>query len=328
MTRGTFSAAIDRIDSVYVSEALNYTPDFKKANKKTQVIRIASAAACFAIVFAIALAVFWQKSPGNPDNPAVPTADSIAFNFNEDNGEPTVTSRCLTKTQSFFKRGEKIAVIAAIGDTYTKNAMDEYNVMPTYNNAEKTGYPVFYVSDVKNNMDCLGENYGLKNNRADSRMIINGSVGYYEKIFSVADMEKLDILDYYDASDYHTESIVIDFDGYSEGEHGALCIGFGWWFTDYNPYSPDKKNGSLAGFENILYYYVGKTGIGLSYNSCEEAKLNLEKDGEIGLMVDDRYCAEEKLFAVCQNITKTFLHGSTITCHYNENPVRSPSFSF
>ena len=163
--------------------------------------------------------------------------------------------------------------------------------MPTYNNADKTGYPIFYVLDVKNEMDNLGDNYGLKNARDDSKMIINGSVGYYEKIFSTNEMKELDIIDYHDTADYHDVKIEIDFDGYSDGDHGVLFIGFGWWFTDYNPYRPDKTNGSLASFDNLLFYYVGKTGIGLSYNSWEEAKLNLEKNGEIQQTFNDSDCS-------------------------------------
>ena len=317
MTKGTFSAAIDKIDLAYVSESLNYFAKNEKTNiKRSTIFKIASVAACFAIVLVSVLAITMRQAPGNIDNPIILPGDPIAFQFNEDNGEPTVSSRCLSKTQSYFKHGDKISINASIGDSYTSNALDIYNVLPTYNNADKIGYPVFYVLDVKNEMDNLGDNYGLKNARDDSKMIINGSVGYYEKVFSANDMKDLDILDYHDASDYHGERIDIDYEGYSEGDHGVLFVGFGWWFTDYNPYSPDKANGSLASFDNLLFYYVGKTGIGLSYNSWEEAELNLEKNGEIQQIFNDSDCSEEKVYAIYQNITKDFLHGSIITCRY------------
>ena len=291
MTKGTFCAAVDKIDLAYVSEALYYSEKSKKTNtKRSAIFKIASVAACFAIVLVGVLAVTMRKEPENTDNPAILPGDSIAFSFNENNSELMGSSRCLSKTQSYFKRGEKIVVNSAIGDSYTSNALDVYNVLPTYNNADKIGYPIFYVLDVKNDMDNLGDNYGLKNARDDSKMIINGSVGYYEKIFSTNEMKELDILDYRNQADYHNERIEIDFDGYSDGDHGVLFIGFGWWFTDFNPYKPNKTGGSLACFDNLLYYYVEKNGIGLSFNSWEEAKLNLEKNDEIQLTLNNNYC--------------------------------------
>ena len=77
MTKGTFSAAIDKIDLAYVSEALNYSEKIKKTNvKRSTIFKIASVAACFAIVLVSVLAITMRQSPENKDNPIILHGDA------------------------------------------------------------------------------------------------------------------------------------------------------------------------------------------------------------------------------------------------------------
>lgn len=299
MTRETFMTALNDLDLKYVSEGLVCKPiGEKKKRVRAWLTALAAAAACIA-VFGLAV---WSVSKdlnvpaeeptgqaGNDDSAAenvstlpgegTQLSHGVAISFDQEGGglaEPSVRcGLCLTSTYSFFPFGEDIVIQARIGDTYSWN--EKYLAsplpsFPSYSSYGKNGCPVFYVLDLASSLDYLGEKYGTKQPRPDTRMIINGRAGYYEKLYSMSEMEQMDIdFDDYQAKKTHcTETVRIQFDGYKEGEYGVLYVGFGWMYTWRNPYS-SKAGESRVSFDNAIYYYVGKNGIYLSYISPEEA---------------------------------------------------------
>lgn len=252
-----------------------------KKGKKV-VYKFILVAACLSIFFCAAIGMFKGKNPSVPDREQQMKPKQISVGGKEpENGKELPTQRIAVSCLSYYKKGETIMIDAAMGDDYTDN--QRFAVLPNYDTFGVNGYPVFSVVD----FDIM------ESVKDSSQMLINGSMGTYEKKFSAEEMQKLDISgEYGNLSKYHHEIVDIDFRDLEPGDAGVISVGFGWYFYQDNPNNGEKPDNSRSGMCYGLGYYVGENGIGLSFNGWEDARNNLEECEEISVKVDDSVGAE------------------------------------
>lgn len=257
MTRGTFSAAIDRIDLTYVSEALNRSESEKTkktTTKRSTIFKIASVAACFAIVLVSVLAITTKKGESNSPIGKFGQEMIVAPAVS---GKPTTGHKIGIKCYSFYS--ESIINL----DVYMSQTLFE-------SEKEKiNGYPVFEI------------NQGTGDNADVGTVRINGNDKKYEKDFAIDDLSYL-VADsaVSDVFDGHCENITLDFSNVKNGGTAALTFSYGFFYYTDNPYNESKRENSWCGMRRTLYFYRGENGVSVSSIDAGDAFSNYKENNK------------------------------------------------
>ncbi|MBP5206960.1 MAG: hypothetical protein J6330_00715 [Clostridia bacterium] len=250
MTEGTFSAAIDRIDPAYVSEALNYSGKIKKIKRST-VLKIASVAACFAIVLVSVLAITMRKTP-------------VEGNISTDEfGQEMIVAPVASGKET---TGHKIGIKCY--SFYPENTINlDVFMSQTYSERETLdGYPVLEIY----------QETGEKNS-----VRINGISERFEKKFELDDLKYLGTNSIRnDVFDGYSEKVSLDFSNVEFGQTIKIYFSYGFFYYKGNPYNQSQPDNSWCGMRRSLYFYCGENGVSVGSNSIDEAFSNYEKCNE------------------------------------------------
>lgn len=130
-----------------------------------------------------------------------------------------------------------------------------------------------------------GENW---QNLNDERLIVNGKAGGYEKYYYDDDRQMFLVgKEYDDYSTYHHENAELDFQNYTAGSSGCIAFNFAAQFYDDNGNLPEQPQSEGCG--QLLYYYVGEDGVGISNTSVEDAEKTYKAKGTGDITPPDTY---------------------------------------
>lgn len=130
-----------------------------------------------------------------------------------------------------------------------------------------------------------GENW---QNLNDERLIVNGKTGGYEKYYYDDDRQMFLVgKEYDDYSTYHHENAELDFQNYTAGSSGCIAFNFAAQFYDDNGNLPEQPQSEGCG--QLLYYYVGEDGVGISNTSVEDAEKTYKAKGTGDITPPDTY---------------------------------------
>ena len=120
-----------------------------------------------------------------------------------------------------------------------------------------------------------GENWQKLN---DERLIVNGAAGGYEKNYYDDDRQMFLVgREYDDYSTYHHETAELDFQNYTAGSSGCIAFNFAAQFYDDDGNLPEQPQSEGCG--QLLYYYVGEDGVGISNANVEDAEKAYQTKG-------------------------------------------------
>ena len=120
-----------------------------------------------------------------------------------------------------------------------------------------------------------GENWQKLN---AERLIVNGKAGGYEKYYYDDDRQMFLVgREYDDYSAYHHETAELDFQNYTAGSSGCIAFNFCAQFYDDNGELPEQPQSEGCG--QLLYYYVGEDGVGISNANVEDAEKAYQSKG-------------------------------------------------
>ncbi len=167
---------------------------------------------------------------------------SIGFAGQKDSAAMT-SMRLALKCRSFCPAGETLSVDAYLGDISIYEGDHMFY-----------DYSVFASNPV---------NYSNIN---DSRLVVNGEQSGSYKLFPEDEWGSFEIKGFEQEYDhYHHETSVIDLSNYSAGSSG--CIQFRFLLQN-----GDIENPQHIGAVQLLYFYVGENGAGVSVKSAEDAE--------------------------------------------------------
>lgn len=124
------------------------------------------------------------------------------------------------------------------------------------------GYPVFAIREVD------PYNYNSETHARETinntKLIVNGEKGNYEKRFTVedlsflgvSDMNRIDVIEY-----GHREALTLNFENYNVGDFVHVVFSYGFFYYKNNPYNESKRDNSFAGKSRSLTLYIGEYGI-------------------------------------------------------------------
>lgn len=120
-----------------------------------------------------------------------------------------------------------------------------------------------------------GENWQKLN---DEWLIVNGEAGGYEEYYFEADRQMFLVgREYDDYSIYHHETAELDFQKYTVGSSGCIAFNFVAQFYDDDGNLPEQPQSEGCG--QLLYYYVGEDGVGISNTNVEDAEKAYQSKG-------------------------------------------------
>ena len=249
-----------------------------------------------------------DNAQDNTDSNTKSNPQEITIGYSEssdDNSKPLPSQRIALKCLSFYEKNEKVIVDVAMGDQYSH--FQEYGGSPSYDTFESNGYPIFEV--------YLGNDTNWDVADDEDILLINGKTGAFEKKFSKEDMIDLDITENIDiVSKYLHENIELDFNKFNVGDSGTVVFSFGWFYDHDNPYNQSQPDNSWCGMRRTLSFYIGESGISLSFNSVDNAKD--EYDNHLSATDNantDAICAAKPLYLLCiDNNNMQYSHGSII----------------
>ena len=229
----------------------------------------------------------------------------ISFGLPEPSTKP-VSQKISSRTYSYYKKGEKITVELYMGDTYSDH--QKLGITPSYDTYGTNGYPMLRVYEAYD----VGVDI-----KQDSVFLFNSINTLYEKKFSGEDMESLDNTGegaefYKPTSEWHSETIQIDFSALKPGDYGRICLGFGWFYPDY-PNSSEPVQNKFDYYNNFLSYYVSEKGIALSYLGWENAQKEAEAIEGKALQTNELICAAKPLYLYCNDAKEQYIHGTNIS---------------
>ena len=199
-----------------------------------------------------------NKSGNSPLTPN--KANEIEIGYNEDASKELPSQRIALKCYSYYPFGEKITVKASMGDEYTY--FQKHNILPSYDTYGNNGFPVFEVHPYS---------YPTDDSTKHTYVRINGNSDKYTKVFQREDMPKLDISESINAAMTnfnYSEDVVLDMSDCYVGETGTIAFTFGWRF-DTPPYEGFRPEDLFIFMRRCVYYYVGKDGVYIGFNSEE-----------------------------------------------------------
>lgn len=130
-----------------------------------------------------------------------------------------------------------------------------------------------------------GENWQKLN---DERLIVNGEAGGYTAYYHEDDRLLFRVgREYDDYSTYHHETAELDFQNYTSGSSGCIAFNFVAQFYDDNGELPEQPQS--AGCGQLLYFYVGEDGVGISNVNVEDAEKAYQTKGAGEVTHYDQY---------------------------------------
>lgn len=243
----------------------------KKPSHSYTVMMVACALILFGIVLFSTINYFTDQEPKRNDSTQI-----VSGLPPTNSAEPRGCGGWIqTSCHSFYPIGERIVLELAMGDTYERN--QHLGTLPCYDTYGDNGYPLLFVTDAEDLLSVLPEDtghpWGAECTRADSKMVINGLTGYYERVFTKDEMRSLDTSkNEYDIESYLHQMVEIDASALRIGDHGLIHVGFGWVFPKDNPDNYKAIGPTVAGWTVDLGYYVSEDGVALSLGGWEEAQ--------------------------------------------------------
>ena len=251
MTKGNFNDALNKIDTNYITESLNYgEPGAEKRAKRFNILKFASVAAAFALVLSCVLAITLKKDP-SPNVAGLGSEISIG-----QYGEETTGHNLGIKCRSFYE-----------GRTIT---FDVFMSQPV--DGELDGYPVFEVYQ-----GFPEPHTEINVYKEDHAVVINGEKSRYEKRFTLEDLGFLSASYDSDVFDGHKETVTLDFSGFDIGEAVTVTLSYGFFYYKNNPFNQPQPDNSWCGRRWSLNFYIGEDGIAVSSNSTEDSLTEYER---------------------------------------------------
>ena len=105
----------------------------------------------------------------------------------------------------------------------------------------------------------------------DTRLTVNGETGGFTKEYTGKERDIFNVgREYDDYSTYHHETASLDFSSYPSGSSGSIMFILKAVFLNDDGTMPEHP--STTGGGQILYFYVGEDGVGISNTSVEDAE--------------------------------------------------------
>lgn len=120
--------------------------------------------------------------------------------------------------------------------------------------------------------------YEYGNMLNDERLIVNDNEGGYSKEYTGEERDIFNVgKEYDDIENYHHETVSLDFRNYPSGSSGSIMFMFKAVFLNEDGTLPEHP--STSGGGQILYFYVGEDGVGISNTSVEDAEQSYQTKG-------------------------------------------------
>ena len=122
----------------------------------------------------------------------------------------------------------------------------------------------------------------------DTRLTVNGEVGSYSKEYRGEERDVFNVgREYDDYSTYHHETAELDFSKYPTGSSGSIMFMFKEISLNDDGTLPEHP--STMGGSQVLYFYVGENGVGISNTSAEDAEKAYQDKGSGDVTPPDTY---------------------------------------
>ena len=122
----------------------------------------------------------------------------------------------------------------------------------------------------------------------DTRLTVNGEVGSYSKEYRGEERDVFNVgREYDDYSTYHHETAKLDFSNYPAGSSGSIMFLFK--SVSLNDDGTIPEHPSTMGGSQVLYFYVGENGVGISNASVEDAEKAYQANGSGDVTPPDTY---------------------------------------
>ena len=231
--------------------------------------------------------------------------EELAFGFDGAAEKPTMGQKIACKCPSFIQIGEILIVTIYVGDTsYEYN--QEHGNEPSYDTYGVHGYPNLQV--------YLSSPISISHKEADDKLIINGNLNEYQKVFSQEEMPSLSLAYGETVSHGKQETVEIDFSNYQVGSSGSITFSFSWDFGE----KPDLYT-TWFGHRQAISFYVGSQGVSIAgtpedaYKTYCNMQLSLSKTS----MSDFNSCTAKDWYLLCDNeLEKEYRHGTEIEKRY------------
>lgn len=196
-----------------------------------------------------------EKLNGSPelDDPEV---REILFGY-PDSGSgasaPMSSVRTALKCKAFCPSDEVLSVDVARRGIYRPQGYEGNSFMYDY-----SIYP------------CEGQPFNLKQIE-DTRLTVNGEIGSYAKNYTGDERDVFNVgKEYDDIETYYHETASLDFSNYPAESSGTIMFMFTAVFLKEDGTLPEHP--STSGGGQVLYFYVGEYGVGISNTSVEDAE--------------------------------------------------------
>ena len=192
-----------------------------------------------------------EKLKGSPELED-PEVREVLFGYPDSGtgaGAPMSSIRTALKCKAFCPSDKSLIVDVAMLGTYNPQGYEgstflyEYSIYPC-ENWQKT---------------------------EDTRLIVNGEAGSWSKVYTGEERSIFNLgREYDDLSTYHHETAELVFSGYPAGSSGSVV--FMLKHISLNEDGTMPEHPSTMGGGQMLYFYVGEEGIGISSTGVEDAE--------------------------------------------------------
>jgi hypothetical protein len=122
----------------------------------------------------------------------------------------------------------------------------------------------------------------------DTRLTVNGEAGSYSKEYRGEERDVFNVgREYDDYSTYHHETAKLDFSNYPAGSSGSIMFLFK--SVSLNDDGTIPEHPSTMGGSQVLYFYVGENGVGISNTNVEDAEKAYQANGSGDVTPPDTY---------------------------------------
>ena len=189
--------------------------------------------------------------------------EELAVGFDDDeNGKPMMPQRIAYRCPTFVQKGERLIVDVYVGD-YSYEYHQRCGGEPSYDTYGENGYPNLQVYSSALNDFQYSVLY-------DDKLLINGTLNKYSRIFTLEEMPSMELGLYDSISRGRHERVEIDFSNYEVGNMGEIVLSFSWDFGE------PPSEGTWLGSRTSISFYVGENGVSTG-GSWEYAVENYEK---------------------------------------------------
>ncbi|WP_294755285.1 dockerin type I repeat-containing protein [Ruminococcus flavefaciens] len=203
-----------------------------------------------------------EKLNGSPelDDPEI---REILFGYPDPNSSvsaPMSAIRTALKCKAFCPSDKVLSVDVARRGIYRPQGYERNSFMYVY-----SIYP------------CEGQIFNLTQIE-DTRLTVNGEVGSYAKEYTGEERNVFNVgKEYNDIETYYHETVELDFSKYPAESSGSIMFMFK--YVSLNDDGTLPEHPSTSGGGQILYFYVGEDGVGISNISVEDAEQSYQTKG-------------------------------------------------